>query len=946
MGDKTVFWTKWRARFRLCRIVVLLFVLALVCALLWLDKIGLPDFVKRPLIGALRQHGIELQFVRLRLNFAHGLEADNVRIGGQSPDSPSLSFQEVQLQINYRALMHRKWQLDGVVLRQGKCVLPISATNGPARSLTFDHIQTELRFETNDVWALDNFQATFAGAKFLLSGRLTHAPEIADWQIFHHKKPVTPGAAQSQLKRIGTALSQIHFDRMSQLNLRVTGDARDINTFFVFLAASAPAVKTPWGSGSNLELVAHTSVPMPAAGAAPSAPIEIQWKAQVSRLKTQLAEAGQVSCAGSWRAPTEVKWEAQLRQLKSPRVNAGSITFSGVWQAPGGMEWQAQLARVESEKLSADFVSCGGSWHVPILEATNIYARLGGGQLQAAAWLNTRTREFSFTNSSSFDAQAIAALLTDKVRARVGQFLMPQPPELQAGGSMILPDLRNWTHWTAAVWRTQVRPTLRLNGRLALTNAAFNGLSFDKVHARFAYSNEVWIVTQATLMRPEGPLDIAGSENDANQYYQWQVHGVFSPGCIQPFLATSKARRGFKQYYNFPEPVHLDAEIHGRLYDYDSITAWGHAAVTNFSLRGVAVDNVETDFRYAHLVADFYHPHLQAGAQKMQADGIRLDWPGDRIYFTNGIGTADPQLVAKAIGPIPENDLKPYRFPAYPTARVNGYAPLRDGTNADLDFLVVGTAQLEVLDLQTPAISGEIHWLGPQLILTNLAASLYGGTGYGNINFDFRPRNGAYFSFVADVQNVDLHLLATDLDSPTNHTEGKLNSHFVVTSGDTRDWRTCNGYGNVHVRNGLLWDVPIFGIFSPILNAIAPGLGNSRATDATAQFFMTNGVISTDSLQVHTALMRMDLKGTMDLPGNVHGDVTAQLLRDFPGIGHVISVVAWPVDKAFEYKVRGTWKHPHITPVYIPRFLLYMMHPFHTLEDWFPGDNQFNPPKP
>jgi hypothetical protein len=109
---------------------------------------------------------------------------------------------------------------------------------------------------------------------------------------------------------------------------------------------------------------------------------------------------------------------------------------------------------------------------------------------------------------------------------------------------------------------------------------------------------------------------------------------------------------------------------------------------------------------------------------------------------------------------------------------------------------------------------------------------------------------------------------------------------------------------------------------------------------------MTNGVITTDSLYVHTALMRMDLKGTMDLPGNVHGDVTAQLLRDFPGVGKVISVVAWPVDKIFEYKVRGTWNHPRIIPVYIPKFLIDMMHPFHMFEDWLPNDNQTNPPKP
>src|SRR5215469_12902434 len=137
MGDRTRFWTKCRTLFRICRICVWLIILALLCAVVYLNQIGLPDMAKRQLIDALHQHGITLEFVRLRLNFLHGLVADNVHVGGEAPDSPSLSVQQLQLQINYRALYrglrHRKWewQLDGIVLRQGRFILPISSSNDP-----------------------------------------------------------------------------------------------------------------------------------------------------------------------------------------------------------------------------------------------------------------------------------------------------------------------------------------------------------------------------------------------------------------------------------------------------------------------------------------------------------------------------------------------------------------------------------------------------------------------------------------------------------------------------------------------------------------------------------------------------------------------------------------------------------------------------------------------
>lgn len=919
MGKPSHFWNKCRTGFRLCRICVWLLILILVCAVLWLNRIGLPDFVKQPLIDALGQHGIVLQFARLRLDFSGGLVADNVRVGGETPDSPTLAVQELKLQINYGALLHRKWQLNGVVLRHGKFVLPVSASNEPPCSLVFDHIQTELRFQTNDVWSLDNFQADFAGAKFTLAGQVAHASAVRNWGIFHGKRGLR-GATPAQLKKIGIALSRVYFNNTSQLSLNVQGDAANINSFFVFLTVNAPGVDTPWGSFRHFNLVAHSTASATAAaksGGVAAQPLEIDWKAQVSQLKTGMADVDSAYCAGSWRATGEI-------------------------------DWQGRLARLKSEKLDADFISCGGIWRAPEVEVTNLFARLGGGRLQAAARLNLITREFSFTNSCCFDLQAVNALLTEKTRERLAQFTLPQPPWLAASGSLILAP---WTNAAPDYWRTNVQPTIRLNGELAATNLAFSGLSFDQVRCHFSYSNEIWTVPDGIISQPEGRLQISGDENDATKDYQWHLRGALSPEVIQPFL-TPKAARGFHDF-TFNQPVFLDAQLRGRLYDYDSISAAGHAVLTNFFIRGEPVDSVETDFRYARRVADFFHPHLQApGAQTMRADGIRLDWPGDRIYFTNGVGTAYPQEVAVAIGPIPAQVMKPYHFLAPPTANVNGYAPLRDPTNADLDFKINRSAQLECLKLRTHAITGEIHWRGQTLVLTNLSStSLYGGSGDGNAVFDFQPHTGANFSFAVNVQNADLHLLARDLSSASNHLEhleGIINGRFVVTSGNSGDWRSCNGYGHVDVSNGLLWDVPVFGVLSPVLNTISPGLGNSRATDASAQFFMTNGVISTDNLQIHTMLMVLKGGGTVDLRGNMHADFTADLLRGVPALGPFFSMITSPVAKAFECKVTGAWQKPKIRPVYLyvpMKFLFYMSYPFHSLGDLFPADKQNAAPK-
>jgi hypothetical protein len=126
---------------------------------------------------------------------------------------------------------------------------------------------------------------------------------------------------------------------------------------------------------------------------------------------------------------------------------------------------------------------------------------------------------------------------------------------------------------------------------------------------------------------------------------------------------------------------------------------------------------------------------------------------------------------------------------------------------------------------------------------------------------------------------------------------------------------------------------------SPVLNTLTPGLdvGNSRATDATGRFAMTNGVIYTDSLDIRSLTMRVQYVGTVDLQENVAARAKAQLLRNTPVIGSVVSLLLSPVSKAFECDVTGTLEQPKITPVYLPfpKLLSAPLHPIRSVEQIF-----------
>ena len=182
--------------------------------------------------------------------------------------------------------------------------------------------------------------------------------------------------------------------------------------------------------------------------------------------------------------------------------------------------------------------------------------------------------------------------------------------------------------------------------------------------------------------------------------------------------------------------------------------------------------------------------------------------------------------------------------------------------------------------------------------------------------------------------DANLHFLALDLvRGQTNKLEGLLNARVEVRDANSADWQSWQGTGRVELRDGLIWDIPIFGVFSPALDTIMPGLGSSRARQGSATFNITNGVIDSQDLKIETLMARLRYWGTIDLQGNVNSRMEAELFRNMWGIGPVLSLALWPVSKTFEYKITGTIHDPRSEPVFVPKILFFPLHPVQTIKE-------------
>jgi hypothetical protein len=988
---KPRFWAICGLYFRRVRIAAWFTVFVLLSALVYLNQIGLPDFAKAPLLDKLRQRGLNLQFSRVRLRWYLGIVADDVRFARENePLSPQLTLREVQVLVNLRALVHRQLQVDSLVFRRGKLLWPITETNQPARELVVDKIETKLRFLPNDQWALDHFNAVFAGARIQLSGIVTNASAVSQWKFVetNQRSAASTAAWQERLRRLADALKHIRFSTPPELVVDLRGDARDLESFGLVILVGAHDADTPWGALGQGRFAgrlfpASTNGLSRAELAVEAAHAQTPWGSLTNlslrmRLVSTLEHPNLVNCdmdmstdtfqtewaggnnaaftahwihsrtnaiplsgAGQFRCATaNTKWgsvdDVLLKgNLAMNRPLESAPDASLVWWTnlePYAIDWECRVGRLRALEVQANKVACAGSWSAPELTLTNLQASFSQGRLALEGGLNVASRELLLRLNSDFDPNYISALLPESGRLWLAQFTWERAPNLQGNVALILPD---WTN-RQPDWKGEVLPTLVLAGNIDLPQGGIfrDQLKLTSARSHFSYSNMTWHLPDLTLTRPEGVLVAEHRANERTKDFYWHLTSSFDPLCIRPLLMEKQQQ--IIDLFTFTEPPVLDAEIWGRWRQDEQTGFKARVALTNFTFRQESFTGVQTSLQFTNQLLQIFNPHVQRGSQTASADGLTADFAAQLIYLTNAHSTLDPGVICRSIGPQVAKAIEPYHFLNPPVGRVYGTIPMHGEDGADLHFDLDG-GPFHWWKFKIPHLLGHVHWAGQHLTLSDVRAAFYGGQAGGAARFDFLPMAGTDFQFAFGATNVQLHALMNDLSSETNHLEGSVNGAISVTKANTDNWRTVNGYGELTLRDGLLWDIPLFGIFSPVLNGIAPGLGNSRASAATCGFVITNGFVFSNDLEVRTTGMRLKYRGTVDLESHLNARVEAELLRDMWAVGPFVSAVFWPVTKMFEYKVTNTLGDPRMEPVFVvPKIVLFPFHPLRTLKNLFP----------
>jgi hypothetical protein len=976
--------------FKWCRVTVLLAVLLLVAAMAYVQLVGLPDYLKNPLLSALRQRGFEAQFASARLGWGASIIIENASFSPTNQAAgPHLSASWTQLQLNAHALLHRRLQVDSFLILDASLRIPLAPTNGPPLTLT--DVNLSVALGSNNLAIIHDASAWTRGVRVHINGEIRNYFSLRDWTSLLPSVPAAapPHLAPSAPRPTPWQVAQtIFFAGAPELNIHFSADGKDENSFRAELQFAAAGTQSPWGQSGPLRLravcarlldssnaplfqtrfVASNVVTPWAATHNLSASIELLRTAGTNftadvHLASRETSASWHSPAGSnWVRVADLHWDGDTLlasptfapatlsgTLKATHPESGwgsagavSLVFQtarasdaspddpawGNWRQikPFTLVCQAEATNIVTPKLKLDRVAVHGDWHPPLLAIDKIEAAMYHGNLHAGGVLDVVSREVQVHAAVDFDPHQIAPLLDEAAQHWITFYDWDAPPNLSAGLRFVLPP------WTNRIdeWPQASRDSIQLAGDFSVGRGSFRGIAVSNAQSHFSYTNRVWNVSDLRVNGPGASVSLTYNWSDLTHAFHFRFDSKLDPTIAVPLL-TEAERRTLSEASFLDRPT-LRGEVWGN---------WENAATTGFAgalstgrltVRGEKLDQLSTQIEYTNLLLRLSQLKLARDTGRVEIPLATVNFASNIYFLTNGSSTIDPEAVRRALGKIAPPFMREVHFDSPPLVQASGSFTPGDDFGTDMRFFVQGS-HFHWNGLSADSAQGEVYYHVRTVDVTNIQSVIYRGKVKGWTTIEWDPDLGTRFRSDATVRDINLGTFAQELTGKTSKIEGVLDGHLALSAPYNASDTNLFGGGWLNVHDGLLWDIKILGIFSPILNAIAPGSGNSRARQATADFIITNGVLATTNLEIKSTGFRLFYRGTVDSKKRLNARVEANLLRDTPVFGFFLGWMLTPLDKMFEYRVTGTLQRPIMQPLYIPKMFMAVLRPFSTLRE-------------
>jgi hypothetical protein len=601
-----------------------------------------------------------------------------------------------------------------------------------------------------------------------------------------------------------------------------------------------------------------------------------------------------------------------LRELNSLRIQQPpqlDVNFDLDLARPFDSRVRAQLVATDVgyRKLPVQNAQVDVTMREGAIDISECRLEIGGGDLTVTGRYDIAMGQFDLRLKSTLDPKFVAEALSDEWKRILQDVRVDENPTLEA----------------RYVLSPETGSVPRLMGTVHTGGVMVRGVPFRSIQFAFENQGPEIHVTDARIVTTEGQLTGHGQFHIESSDFSYELDSTLDPRRLVP-LMTPVMRQVVEPSW-FETPPHIVASVRGDFVDPDAFAYDATLTARRCSYRGVSLAGASAKLKLRRSRLEARDIVLERAEGELRG-AVTADFHREQVQFDIQT-TANPTEMAPLLGPKAAELMRAYRFGPRTTATARGLVDLEAPSETAWSAQVVNEG-FSYWKFTADRAQATLTQTNNLLTIDGFDADFYDGKLLGRAVFSLASNAPTYqLDFTAD--RVDVHKLLTAVRGTEGAASGLLNGHCAL-QGQGSDLRALRGNGNLTITDGVLGELGLFGIFSRILNEIAPGLGSTKLTRATATFTVEDNWIKTDDLNIAAGAYTLSSHGKISLDCKLDFRVNGQLLRALPGV----NILTWFLSHVFEYKIGGTCSVPTYRPTNLPKELM----PHGTLGDKPPED--------
>ncbi|MEM9480746.1 MAG: hypothetical protein AAGA58_13915 [Verrucomicrobiota bacterium] len=484
----------------------------------------------------------------------------------------------------------------------------------------------------------------------------------------------------------------------------------------------------------------------------------------------------------------------------------------------------------------------------------------------------------------------------------LGEFSLASPPDFEGSGRF---------HLAGAGAQREL--PLEMTGRFSCEEFVSHGVPFLGLHMDFSVDGDRRYFRNILLDHESG--SVSGRILFEGEQVRYAMVIDMDPTVLRPFFFDENVRKELDRFAFGESPnVTIDFEGSGPAEEPENWTTTGNFTLGPFYYNAVDVQAAVGRFVFDPEKQRFHEFRVDRREGAITGDEVVVENKSGLARIKNVRGAVWPEKLAAYFAPDAAKHLEQYRFEEPPQLQLDGYVDAVAGIDNNLKVLFqswrTGRYELFGKELLLASPSGEVQ-LGKGNVKVVVNAGMF-GEGKAKLEGDFAlSDNKAPFSLRYEIEDAAFNALATTYDFVTE-TKGNLGGHFACRRPS--EGAALEGEGEVHMADGNIFSIPLFGPLSKILSAIFPDslatkATYSVATEGKATLTLRDGKLRTEDLEAFTPAFRLRARGDVDVETqDVSFDAWMNFRRPLP------SLVFLPVSRLLEYEAEGTMSDPQWRP--------------------------------